>query len=179
MRMNVSLLRDTAAEMRAKDKAAAPTVKTKEEVEKEELKKARQKATAASAEARPKSSINFINVWRRKFRPLPEEKAVDLFADVLGDAFILFVASAIILYEWQKSTQKPDANLEKINELTKRFDQLEQQQERVLQIEAALRGFKDPASKKPLLPPAPESVALPEVRPSATGGVPPSSSPAA
>jgi hypothetical protein len=32
------------------------------------------------------------SVWRRKFRPLPEAKAVDLFADVIGDSFILLVA---------------------------------------------------------------------------------------
>ncbi|KXJ95333.1 optic atrophy 3 protein-domain-containing protein [Microdochium bolleyi] len=187
MRMNVSLLRDTAAELRAKEKAAAPTVKTKEEVEKEEIRRAKQRA---GAEGETKRRTNFLTVWKRKFRPLPEDKAVDLFADVLGDAFILFVASAIILYEWQKAAQKPDTNAEKIQELTARFDELEQreaklleaerqQQERVLLIEEALRGFKDPKTKQPLLAASPEPVALPELRPSTTGGVPPSSSPAA
>ncbi|KAJ1331569.1 Optic atrophy 3 protein (OPA3) [Microdochium nivale] len=187
MRMNVSLLRDTAAELRAKEKAAAPTVKTKEEVEKEESRRVKPKPVA---EEEPKRRTNFITVWRRKFRPLPEEKAVDLFADVLGDSFILFVASAIILYEWQKSAQKPDTNAEKITELTARFDELEQreaklleaerqQQERVLLIEEALRSFKDPKTKQPLLASSPEPVALPDLRPPSIGGVPPRSSPAA
>jgi hypothetical protein len=39
------------------------------------------------------------SVWKRKFRPLPENKAVDLFADVIGDSFILLVAGGLILYE--------------------------------------------------------------------------------
>ncbi|KAH7035366.1 optic atrophy 3 protein-domain-containing protein [Microdochium trichocladiopsis] len=190
MRMNVSLLRDTAAELRAKEKAQAPTVKTKEEVEKEESRKLRPRTGTTTTEEGAKKRMNFLQVWRRKFRPLPEEKAVDLFADVLGDAFILFVASAIILYEYQKAAQKPDANHERIKELTARFDELEQreaklleaekqQQERVRLIEAALQGFKDPATKKPLLEPSPLPVALPELRPSAAGGVPPQSPPAA
>lgn len=86
MRMSVTLLRDAAAERRAKEKAEAPTVKTEEQTKQEEAK--------AKEKAAPKS------VWKRKFRPLPENKAVDLFADVVGDTFILLVAGGLILYEF-------------------------------------------------------------------------------
>lgn len=170
--MNVSLLRNTAAEIKAKEKAEAPTVKTKAEFEKDEARRA--KAKPITEEGSTKKKVTILNVWRRKFRPLPEDKAVDLFADVLGDAFILFVASAIILYEWQKSSTKPDHNAEQIKELTQRFAELEkreatlleaekQQQDRVFLIEEALRGLTDPKTKQPLLAASPTPVALPEV----------------
>ncbi|KZL76051.1 OPA3 domain protein, partial [Colletotrichum tofieldiae] len=205
MRLNVALLRNPNAEQRAKEKAEAPTVKTKEQVEKEEAAKARQakleaensgaakqnplvppassgtssstsptsstsasgsgssstasgsSSTSSSAKEKPRS------VWRRKFRPLPESKAVDLFADVIGDAFILGVASAIIVYEYWKASQKPDQNAEririldeKLEELTRRERELAQREEersqRYLAMEAALRELRDPKTKKPLLP---------------------------
>ncbi|GJC91931.1 OPA3 family protein [Colletotrichum higginsianum] len=185
MRLNVALLRNPNAEQRAKEKAEAPTVKTKEQVEKEEVAKARQakleaenpdaakrtsasssssstsisdsSSTGSSAKEKPRS------VWRRKFRPLPENKAVDLFADVIGDAFILGVASAIIVYEYWKASQKPDQNAEririldeKLEELTRRERELaqreEERSERYLAMEAALRELRDPKTKKPLLP---------------------------
>ncbi|GJC83877.1 hypothetical protein ColLi_06715 [Colletotrichum liriopes] len=199
MRLNVALLRNPNAEQRAKEKAEAPTVKTKEQVEKEEAAKARQakleaensgaakqnplvppassgtpsstsasgsgssstasgsSSTSSSAKEKPRS------VWRRKFRPLPESKAVDLFADVIGDAFILGVASAIIVYEYWKASQKPDQNAErirvldeKLEELTRRERELAQREEersqRYFAMEAALRELRDPKTKKPLLP---------------------------
>lgn len=196
MRLNVALLRNPNAEQRAKEKAEAPTVKTKEQVEKEEVVKACQakleaenpdaakrkplapptsssgtsasssssstsisdsSSTGSSAKEKPRS------VWRRKFRPLPENKAVDLFADVIGDAFILGVASAIIVYEYWKASQKPDQNAEririldeKLEELTRRERELaqreEERSERYLAMEAALRELRDPKTKKPLLP---------------------------
>ncbi|OHW95644.1 OPA3 domain protein [Colletotrichum incanum] len=202
MRLNVALLRNPNAEQRAREKAEAPTVKTKEQVEKEEAAKARQAkleaenpdaakrkplvpqassgtssstssisasgsgssstasgsgSTSSSAREKPRS------VWRRKFRPLPENKAVDLFADVIGDAFILGVASAIIVYEYWKASQKPDQNAErirvldeKLEELTRRERELAQREEersqRYLAMEAALRELRDPKTKKPLLP---------------------------
>ncbi|CAJ2501702.1 Uu.00g045550.m01.CDS01 [Anthostomella pinea] len=162
MRASVALLRNTEAELRAKEKAEAPTVKTKEQVEKEEGLRAKHGTT--SKESRSKRALPIISVWKRKFRPLPEAKAVDLFADVIGDGFILMVATALILYEYHRSSQKPDTNLERITELRERFDQLEKrekeleeaekrQQSRVLALEDVLRGVKDPKTKKPLLPP--------------------------
>ncbi|KAI5866917.1 optic atrophy 3-like protein [Durotheca rogersii] len=163
MRLSVALLRDVEAEIRAKEKAEAPTVKTKEQTERDNEMRAKHGAkhhdhSAVGAPAR--------SVWRRKFRPLPEAKAVDLFADVVGDAFILLVAAVLILYEYHRSSQKPDANLEKINELNARFEELDKrekeleeaekrQQSRVLLIEEALRRVKDPKTHKSLLPSEP------------------------
>lgn len=92
MRTSVALLRNVDAETKAKEKAEAPTVKTKEEIEKEDEIRAKHGAT--NHEIRAKKTFPITSIWRRKFRPLPEAKAVDLFADVIGDAFILFVATA-------------------------------------------------------------------------------------
>lgn len=172
MRLSVALLRNPDAELRAKEKAEAPTVKTKEQIEKEEAAKARQakldaenpeaaKRTASSASSTAKEKPR--SVWRRKFRSLPEAKAVDLFADVIGDAFILGVASAIIVYEYWKAAQKPDQNAErikildeKLEELTRREEELarreEQRTERYEALQAALKELRDPKTKKPLLP---------------------------
>ncbi len=160
MRMSVALLRNPEAEQRAKEKAEAPTVKTEEQIKKEDELRAKYGTTARqshpSTEA-PKS------VWKRRFRPLPEAKAVDLFADVIGDAFILTVAGGLVVYEYYRSTQKPDKNKEMIEELQMRMEALSikeaeleeverRQHERVLLIEEALRAFKDPKTKQPLLP---------------------------
>ncbi|OHE97811.1 OPA3 family protein [Colletotrichum orchidophilum] len=115
--------------------------------------------STSSTKERPR----FKSVWRRKFRSLPEAKAVDLFADVIGDTFILGVASAIILYEYWKSSQKPDQNAEhikaldaRLEELTRREEELSQKEaertERYQALEAALKELRDPKTKKPLLP---------------------------
>jgi hypothetical protein len=159
MRLSVALLRNVEAEIKAKEKAEAPTVKTKEQVEKEELKA---QSAAAHKDGQPTKEAP-KSVWRRKFRPLPEGKAVDLFADVIGDAFILIVGGGLIIYEYYRSSQKPDANLERIKELDQRLEELKKkeeeleeaekrQQSRVQTIEDALRAFKDPKTKQPLLP---------------------------
>ncbi|KAI1107517.1 optic atrophy 3-like protein [Jackrogersella minutella] len=164
MRLSVAILRDVEAEIRAKEKAEAPTVKTKEQIEKEEEFRAKHGTT--NRETRARKTLPIISVWKRKFRPLPEAKAVDLFADVIGDGFILLVGTVLILYEYHRSSQKQDPNVEKIKDLDARFDELEKrekeleeaekrQQSRVLMLEEALRGFKDPKTQKPLLPPAP------------------------
>jgi hypothetical protein len=150
--------------MKAKEKAETPTVKTKEETEREAAIRAKHGTT--NQEIRAKKSSPIISIWRRKFRPLPEAKAVDLFADVIGDAFILFVATALILYEYHRSSQKPDANVEKITKLTQRFEELEKREkeleeaerehrDRMAVLEDVLRRINDPKTKKPLLPPAP------------------------
>lgn len=162
MRMSVALLRNPEAEQRAKEKAEAPTVKTEEQQKKDDDFKAKHGISAEEARRNVKRPANILTVWRRKFRPLPEPKAVDLFADVIGDAFILSVAVALVIYEWYKSSTKPDHNAERIKELNARLEALEEEQEnerrrqesRILTLEAALRGFKDPKTKQPLLPPA-------------------------
>lgn len=197
MRANVALLRKQRAEQiaREKEKAEAPTVKTKEEVEKEEERKAREarreaeKQREKGREAKGDGGTGIFahrpghfkvfsgqSVWRRKFRPLSEAKAVDLFADVVGDAFILGVAGGLIIYEYWRSSQKPDANLERIKELdarleelARREDELERREEelekaqkeargRLSVVEETLRRLKDPETNKPLLPPVPQQV---------------------
>ncbi|KAI1190938.1 hypothetical protein F5B17DRAFT_384735 [Nemania serpens] len=175
MRLSVASMRDVEAEMKAKEKAEAPTVKTKEEVEKEN--EIRAKYGATNQETRAKKSFPITSIWRRKFRPLPEAKAVDLFADVVGDAFILFVAAALVLFEYQRSSQKPDTTSEKITSLSQRFEELErrereleeaekQHQHRTAVLEDVLRLLNDPKTKKPLLPPAatPAPVVSPPVQ---------------
>jgi hypothetical protein len=150
MRMQVTLLRDVAAERRAKEKAEAPTAKTEQQTKADEAKE-----KAAQKEA-PKS------VWKRKFRPLPETKAVDLFADVIGDSFILFVAGGLILYEYARSKGKPDTQAEKMAELTRKLDELEQReheleemekkrQAQVETLEQALEEMRQSTRRKPLL----------------------------
>lgn len=152
MRMAVTLLRDKAAEKRAKEKAEAPTVKTKEQIEHEEALKEKH--------AKEKSALKEVpSVWKRKFRPLPEEKAVDLFADVIGDAFILFVAGGLIIYEYVRAKGKPDTNAEKIAELNKKLDELEErgkeleeaekrQKERVETLEQALEVMRQATAQR-------------------------------
>lgn len=129
MRVSVATMRDVAAEKRAKEKAEAPYVPTAEEAKAAEEKAAKKEAERIAAggdpakipdPTHPKKRVTherFTSVWKRKFRPLPENKAVDLFADVIGDAFILSIATALILYEYIKARQKPDKNEEKLNEL--------------------------------------------------------------
>ncbi|CAH0001048.1 unnamed protein product [Clonostachys rhizophaga] len=162
MRMSVALLRNPEAERRAKEKAEAPTVKTEEQTKRDEERKEKAKTDPAAA-AKKTTRIPFQNIWTRKFRPLPEAKAVDLFADVVGDAFILAVAGGLIVYEFWKSSSKPDANKERIEELNERFDKLEKreaeleaaeerQRQRQDSLEEALRALKDPKTKQPLLP---------------------------
>ncbi|KAI9730460.1 MAG: hypothetical protein M1818_008155 [Claussenomyces sp. TS43310] len=141
MRLSVSALRDVAAEQRAKERAAAPTVKTEEQMKAEEH--AKEKAHIKASQS----------VWTRKFRALPEAKAVDLFADIIGDAFILTIATVLIIYEYVRSKQKPDGNAIKLAEMEellkeeeKRIAELERtekrQQERVSVLEEAVEAFK-------------------------------------
>lgn len=182
MRLSVALLRDVDAERRAKERAEAPTVKTEEQMKRDEAKEKQGSSSSSSsgagaqqpaAKAKPSSSSSsssggrkgntLQNVWRRKFRPLPEAKAVDLFADVIGDAFILTVAGGLIVYEYWKALQKPDANKERIDELNRRLEELREREEtlagaeetqrrRFEALEDELRELKDPKTKKPLLP---------------------------
>ena len=160
MRMSVAVLRDSEAELRAKEQAAAPTVKTKEQTEREEQLRAKYGTTAKDSYV---SKEIPQSVWKRKFRPLPEAKAVDLFADVIGDAFILLVACSLIIYEYIRSSQKPDHNAERLDELSERLEEMKKREEqleaaekaqlaRLQMIEDALRAFKDPKTKQPLLP---------------------------
>lgn len=134
MRMAVTLLRDKAAEKRAKERAEAPTVKTQEQMIHDEamMEKQAEKDRAAKKEAS-------TSVWKRKFRPLPEGKAVDLFADVIGDSFILLVAAGLILYEYSRSKGKPDVNAEKIAELKQLLEELDAREK---ELEAAEKDRK-------------------------------------
>lgn len=140
MRMNVAVLRDAAAEKRAREKAEAPTVKTEEQHKRDEAFRAKHGTDPATS--RRKFPL-FPSVWRRKFRPLPEEKAVSLFADVLGDAFILGVGGGLIIYEYWKSSSKPDANKERIAELTVQLDQMRAREEQLARDEDSHRRRLD------------------------------------
>lgn len=158
MRMSVALLRDVEAEMRAKEKAEAPTVKTKSQVEREEAQKARAAAAAEAAAKAAKESVSSESsqeqtshqhqqpaqpasksVWTRKFRPLTEAKAVDLFADVVGDAFILAVGIALVLFEWWRTSSKPDANLERIKALARELEEQKAREEAAEQEQAKIK----------------------------------------
>ncbi|KAL2072597.1 hypothetical protein VTL71DRAFT_11940 [Oculimacula yallundae] len=157
MRMTVKLLKDSAAERRAKEKAEAPTVKTEEQMrhDEEQRQKNAQKERTTSQESTR-------SIWKRKFRPLPEAKAVDLFADVIGDTFVLLVAGGLIIYEYVRSKGKPDANAVKIEELNKRLEELDtrekqleeiekEQQTRVETLEQAIEEMRKAGSKKKIL----------------------------
>ncbi|KAJ2900507.1 hypothetical protein MKZ38_002412 [Zalerion maritima] len=159
MRLNVALLRNTEAEKLAKEKAETPTVKTEEQAKKEAELLAKYGTTPK--ESHPVKEVP-VSPWRRKFRSLPEPKAVELFADVLGDAFILFVAGGLIIYEYWKALQKPDANLERIKEVYAKLDELREreaeleerdieQQRKIESLEQVLLTLKDPKSKKPVV----------------------------
>jgi hypothetical protein len=102
------------------------------------------------------------SVWKRKFRPLPEDKAVDLFADVIGDSFILLVAGGLILYEYVRAKGKPDINAEKIAELNEKLLELDsrekeleeaekERQTRVETLEQAIEEMRKNTVKKKLL----------------------------
>jgi hypothetical protein len=132
--MQVTLLRDVAAERRAKEKAEAPTVKTEEQTKAGEAK---EKAASKEKTSQKETSKS---VWRRKFRPLPETKAVDLFADVIGDSFILFVAGGLILYEYFKSKGKPDVQAEKMAEFNRKLEELEQREKELEETEKKRRA---------------------------------------
>ncbi|RFU23706.1 hypothetical protein B7463_g12634, partial [Scytalidium lignicola] len=157
MRMQVALLRDVSAERRARERAEAPTVKTEEQTRAEE--KAKEKA---SKEGRTSSNESNQSVWKRKFRSLPENKAVDLFAEVIGDTFILFVAGGLIMYEYVRSKGKPDTTAEmlaelnnRISELKEREDELEKKNEehktRVETLEQNMEEWKKSNGKKSFL----------------------------
>lgn len=154
MRMSVSAMRDVAAERRAKERAEAPTVLTEEQAKADEASKEKQAVKDKEAAKEASKSI-----WKRKFRPLPEAKAVDLFADVIGDTFILTVASVLIIYEYVRSKGKPDATAEKITELEntlkdeeqriKLLEESEKEQERRVEVlEQALELLRNPPAKK-------------------------------
>ncbi|KAH8815218.1 optic atrophy 3-like protein [Xylogone sp. PMI_703] len=120
MRMQVALLRDPAAERRARERAEAPTVKTEEQTKADEK---------AHKEGKTSSHEHQQSVWKRKFRTLPESKAVDLFADVIGDVFILSVAGALIIYEYVRTKSKPDTTAEKFAELDRLVAELKEREE--------------------------------------------------
>jgi hypothetical protein len=143
--------------VQAKERAEAPTVKTEEQIKADEAAKEKQAAKDKEEQKEASKSI-----WKRKFRALPEAKAVDLFADVIGDTFILFVASALIMYEYIRQAGKPDSNAIKFEELEgklqeeqRRIEELEtvqkEREHRVEILELALEALKNPPKKKGIL----------------------------
>ena len=159
MRLSVALLRNPEAEQRAKEKAEAPTVKTKAQADKEAEMLAKYGTTAKASH--PVREVP-QSPWKRKFRPLPEAKAVELFANVLGDSFILFVAGTLIIYESWKALHKPDANLERIKELSAQLEEVrereaqleegeKEQKKKIEFFEEVLLSLRDPKSKKPIV----------------------------
>jgi len=147
LRLAVASIRDLAAERRAREKKEAPTVKTEAQVKAEEAAKHKPKEPSTPQEA-PKPK-------KRKFRPLPEDKAVDLFADFAAETFILAVASALLLWEFYR--QKPDTKAAEIAELKEREEEHEkkikeleeevvnvskQSEERLIILEQALESLK-------------------------------------
>ncbi|KAG9247518.1 optic atrophy 3-like protein [Calycina marina] len=154
MRMQVTLLRDKAAEKRAREKTEAPTVKTEEQMKQDEATKVREKADVKDPSAK--------SIWKRKFRPLQEGKAVDLFADVIGDSFILFVAAALIMYELLKTQGKVDPNIEKMATLEEKIAALvkmdqerenveKNQRQRVETLEQAVEEMRRATQKSKFL----------------------------
>lgn len=90
---------------------------------------------------------------------MQEAKAVDLFADVIGDSFILGVAIALILYEYLRSKGKVDPNIEKISNMEEKVKQLlekdqereeekNRQQQRVETLEQAMEEMRRATAKK-------------------------------
>ena len=133
MRFTVSALRDPAAEQRAREKAEAPTVKTREQT----LKDEEEAKTAAHNKEKQSTRRQLTSIWKRKFRPLPENKAVDLFADVIGDGFILSIAIGLIMWEYIRSRGKPDKNDLRITDLESRFAEVERREEKLEEREQA------------------------------------------
>ena len=143
--------------------SAKPTSNTVTPKRNRAMAAARAARTAAAAAAvKQADQCLFQSVWRRKFRPLPEAKAVDLFADVIGDTFILTVAGGLIVYEYWKASQKPDTNKERFDDLNRRFDELkkkeddliaaeDEQRKRFESLEEVLRALRDPKTKEPLV----------------------------
>ncbi|RKF58618.1 putative opa3-like protein [Erysiphe neolycopersici] len=122
MRMAVTLLKDTVAEKRVKDRSE-PFVNKTEQNNMGEMKNLKD-----TAKEKPIPKNVPISVWKRKFRPLPEGKAVELFANVLGDTFVLLVAGTLISYEYVRTKGKPDINAEKIAELYNKLEELDRRE---------------------------------------------------
>lgn len=60
---------------------------------------------------------------------------MDLFADVIGDSFILLIASALIMYEYFRSKEKPDTQGEKMAEFKKKLEELEKREKELEEME--------------------------------------------
>lgn len=159
MRMAVTLLKNTAVEKRAKEKGEFPSLRPEEQSNQGVLSDTSVvKEKNITQEASP-------SVWKRKFRSLPEAKAVDLFADVLGDTFVLLVAGSLIFYEYIRSKGKPDVNAEKISELYTKLEELHKResdlerasleaQNRFITLEQSLKNLETRTKGKHSVSPA-------------------------
>lgn len=128
--------------------------RTEEETKAHEAAKAKEK----EREDRQKKEAN-KSIWQRKFKALPEEKAVDLFADVTGESFVFGVAILLIVYEYARVSGKPDPNAEKIVDLeaklaelrrldNEREEEKKQERQRVETLEQAVHEMQKLTGKK-------------------------------
>ncbi|CAD6504083.1 BgTH12-05820 [Blumeria graminis f. sp. triticale] len=132
MRMAVTLLQNSTAEKQARER-------------KENISMKAEKKSPIDDAIKEKTSIKekTLSTWKRRFRPLPEGRAVDLFADVIGDAFILMVAGGLILYEYVRTKGRPDLNAEKIAELQLKLEDLDRREIELEQAEKIAQGRVD------------------------------------
>lgn len=146
MRMQVSILRDKRlqAEKRAREKAEAPTVKTVHQTIADQAKE--KQGAAEQSDVKESEKIHHEDppsIWRRKFKPLSEDRAVDLFADIIGEAFILFVAVGLFVWVEKLASRKPDANAERIAALKEKEDELEKKQQELQEAQSKQQARVD------------------------------------
>lgn len=85
-----------------------------------------------------------------EIQPLKEEKAVELGAEILGEAFLYGIAASVILYEYYRSVKKEekrdedqDRSIQKLQEeLTRLGSEMKQVEQRLLTIEQGSRQKK-------------------------------------
>lgn len=85
-----------------------------------------------------------------EIQPLKEEKAVELGAEILGEAFLYGIAASVILYEYYRSVKKEekrdedqDSSIQKLQEeLTRLGSEMKQVEQRLLTIEQGSRQKK-------------------------------------
>ncbi|RKF57369.1 putative opa3-like protein [Golovinomyces cichoracearum] len=151
MRMAVTLLKNSTAEKRLKENSEElSSLKPPNDGGHGNLSNTR---NVSNEKSLPKEVPP--SVWKRKFRPLPEAKAVELFANVVGDSFVLLVAGSLVFYEYLRTKGKPDISTElkhKLDELEQRESDLEkvnkQTLEKVEALEVAIVNLEKNISKK-------------------------------
>ncbi|TQS35382.1 hypothetical protein Golomagni_04197 [Golovinomyces magnicellulatus] len=151
MRMAVTLLKNSPAEKRVKENSEElSSTKLPNDGGDGNLPNVK---SASNEKISPKEIPP--SVWKRKFRPLPESKAIELFANVVGDSFVLLVAGILVFYEYLRAKRKPDISIElkyKLDELDQRESDLEkvnkQTLEKVEALEVAIVNLEKNIIKK-------------------------------